>query len=103
MSDPNSGTPRHSTPSNPSEASEVSERQTSSAPTRETRARVLWGDGAQWRVREAEFPVQDRRTGRSLIFETDEIIRRVRDYPASWFNLPDDELYRLSLGKAAER
>jgi hypothetical protein len=58
------------------------------------------GDGAQWRVREAEFPLEDRRSGCSLIFETDEIIRRVRDYPTHWFDLPDAELYGLSLGKA---
>jgi hypothetical protein len=57
----------------------------------------------QWGVREAEFPIEDRRTGRSLIFETDEIIRRVRDYPVAWFDLTDDELYRLSLGKSGER
>ena len=92
----------HRPPSNPSDAAEVSERESAFAARRETRSRAVWGDGAQWRVREAEYPIEDRRCGCSLIFETDEIIRRVRDYPLHWFDLPDEELYRLSLGKAGE-
>lgn len=101
MSDPDSAD-RQRPPSNPRDASEVSEREAAFPANRETRSRVVWGDGAQWRVREAEYPVEDRRSGRSLIFETDEIIRRVRAYPPSWFDLTDDELFRLSLGKAGQ-
>ena len=32
----------------------------------------------------------------SLVFETDRIARRVRHYPESWADLPDEELYALS-------
>lgn len=52
-------------------------------------------------VRETEPPALDRRAGRSLIFESDEIVRRVREYPADWFDLAEEALYRLSLGKLA--
>jgi hypothetical protein len=102
MPDSDSAAHRQGPPSNPGNTPEVSERQSAFPPQREIRSRVIWGDGNQWRVREAEYPVEDRRSGRSLIFETDEIIRRVRDYPFDWFELPDDELYRLSLGKTGQ-
>jgi hypothetical protein len=102
MSDPDSAAHRPGPPSNPSDASEVSDRAEARPSHCETRSRTVWGDGAQWLVREAEYPVEDRRSGRSLIFETDEIIRRVRHYPVDWFALADDELYRLSLGKAGQ-
>ena len=32
----------------------------------------------------------------SLIFASDSAVRRVRHYPANWFDLPDDELLVLS-------
>jgi hypothetical protein len=62
---------------------------------------VLWIDGVRWIVREAEPPTYDRRAGRSLIFESEEIVRRVRAYPADWFDLPEAQLFRLSLGNLA--
>ena len=32
----------------------------------------------------------------SLIFASDAAVRRVRDYPPDWFDLPDNELLALS-------
>lgn len=54
-------------------------------------------DGVVWSVRERDFAhSESRATGRSLVFESDMIIRRVRRYPAGWRGLPDEELERLS-------
>lgn len=50
--------------------------------------------GTFWQACEVEFAL-DRRTGRSLVFESDVSVRRVRHYPANWFDLPDEELARL--------
>lgn len=74
---------------------------TSAAQSVETRTRVLWLDGVRWIVRETDQPTLDRRAGRSLIFESDEIVRRLRKHPADWFALSDDALCRLSLGRLA--
>lgn len=61
------------------------------------RARTLFdAEGVQWRIFEQAFSDYDRRNGLSLIFASDSAVRRVRDYPASWFDLPDDELLMLS-------
>lgn len=59
--------------------------------------RVLGTDGREWRVREVPHPPYDRRAGSCLIFDTTDAARRVRDYPANWFDLTDDELFALSL------
>ena len=56
----------------------------------------LDADGNRWRVREMAFSPYDRRRGRSLIFWSDGAVRRVRDYPADWHQLSDDELALLS-------
>ncbi|MEP6992035.1 MAG: hypothetical protein ABJA80_13975 [bacterium] len=53
-------------------------------------------DGAQWRVFEQYFAHYDRRSGKSLIFSSEAAVRRVRDYPANWFELPDEALAKLS-------
>lgn len=37
--------------------------------------------------------------GKSLIFESDRIARRVRIYPANWRDLTDDHLAMLSLSR----
>lgn len=37
----------------------------------------------------------DRRSGRSLVFESDGAVRRVRNYPEEWHTLSDEELARL--------
>jgi hypothetical protein len=56
----------------------------------------LDADGAHWLVYEQSFGDYDRRSGMSLIFSSDAAVRRVRDYPADWFNLPDEDLAALS-------
>jgi len=55
---------------------------------------VVDAAGTFWQVCEVEFAL-DRRTGRSLVFESDVSVRRVRNYPAAWHELPDAELARL--------
>ena len=47
-----------------------------------------------WRV--FELVMSYDRRGPSLVFETDGVVRRVRNYPADWRSLPDDELLALS-------
>jgi hypothetical protein len=55
--------------------------------------------GREWAVREIGAPAYDRRTRPSLLFERDDVIRRVRLYPADWFTLSDEALYAVSLGR----
>jgi hypothetical protein len=55
-----------------------------------TRVRVVSAlDGRHWVVRE------DGATA-SLLFASNRAVRRVRDYPADWFDWPDDELLAVS-------
>ncbi|HEY2376103.1 MAG TPA: hypothetical protein VGH98_09030 [Gemmatimonadaceae bacterium] len=58
-------------------------------------ARHVIVDGALWLVFELP-PLYDRRQRPSLVFESETAIRRVRDYPANWRSLRDDELFALS-------
>ena len=58
---------------------------------------IVDGDGRTWIVREMPPAIYDRRGAPSLVFVTDDVMRRVRDYPADWFQRPDAELYGLSL------
>jgi hypothetical protein len=53
-------------------------------------------DGTAWHVSEQPFSEYDRRTGRSLIFASDLAVRRVRNYPADWYSLPEQALVALS-------
>jgi hypothetical protein len=53
-------------------------------------------DGVRWVVKELSFSDYDRRRGQSLIFASEAAVRRVRDYPADWFELSDAELGALS-------
>jgi hypothetical protein len=55
---------------------------------------VIDAAGTFWQVCEVEYAL-DRRTGRSLIFESDGSVRRVRQYPDNWYDLSDVELVRL--------
>jgi hypothetical protein len=55
---------------------------------------VVDAEGTFWRVCEVEFAL-DRRAGRSLVFESEGSVRRVRNYPATWHDLPDEALARL--------
>jgi hypothetical protein len=58
--------------------------------------RTIENDDGQWRVYELESGPYDRRSGRSLIFESDGVLRRVRDYPEEWRALSDAELMEVS-------
>lgn len=60
------------------------------------RKRIIIADGEQWIVREIAAPVLDRRGGRHLLFESANGFRRLRLFPADWFELGDDELYALN-------
>jgi hypothetical protein len=53
-------------------------------------------EGMHWTVYEQAFSDYDRRTGRSLIFESDGAVRRVRNYPENWLTLDADELMLVS-------
>ena len=57
-------------------------------------ARVVIIAGEPWRVFELRH-TYDRR-GPSLVFESEQIIRVVRQYPEDWKSLPDNELVLLS-------
>ena len=58
-------------------------------------ARTLMWDGVLWLVYEF-IQSLDRRQSPSLIFESDSTVRRVRNYPADWRALSDDQLIALS-------
>jgi hypothetical protein len=50
----------------------------------------------RWRVREVDTThVPGARGPRCLIFEADGVVRRVWNYPASWAELSDSDLWRL--------
>lgn len=49
-----------------------------------------------WVIVEIRDAPYDRRGNRSLVFSTDGVMRRVRDFPANWFTLSDAELLELS-------
>jgi hypothetical protein len=55
---------------------------------------VVDAAGTFWQVCEVEFAL-DRRSGRSLVFESEVSVRRVRNYPDAWHELPDEELAEL--------
>ena len=54
--------------------------------------------GVPWLVQEVRDLEYDRRATTSLIFSSDDVMRRVRVYPPNWIDLPDDELIALSFG-----
>lgn len=56
-------------------------------------ARRFEADGEVWLVYEVG-PPYDRR-GPSLVFETERVVRRVRNYPEKWRHLSDEELLLL--------
>jgi hypothetical protein len=55
---------------------------------------VLDEAGTFWQVCEVEYAL-DRRSGRSLVFESEGSVRRVRNYPEEWGELTDEALARL--------
>jgi hypothetical protein len=60
------------------------------------RARHLVVGGALWIVFEMPASPYDRRHAPSLIFESDDTVRRVRNFPATWRELSDEDLFALS-------
>jgi hypothetical protein len=66
---------------------------------RDPRSRTFVADDGQiWHVSEQPFSEYDRRRGFSLIFASELAVRRVRDYPADWFELSEQALAALSWG-----
>ena len=59
-------------------------------------ARQIIVDGVLWLVYELPAMPFDRRSSTSLVFESDQAVRRVRDFPSDWRSLSDDELLALS-------
>jgi hypothetical protein len=66
---------------------------TTSQPPRNA-SRIVLVDGVEWKVFEHERI--DRKLERSLVFSTQDIVRRVRNYPANWRSLDDAALFALS-------
>jgi hypothetical protein len=58
--------------------------------------RVIEAGDGEWRVYELDCGNYDRRAGPSLVFESDGVLRRVRDYPPNWRDLSDAELMEVS-------
>jgi hypothetical protein len=54
--------------------------------------------GFTWFVQEIRDWGYDRRASLSLVFTSDDVMRRVRDYPPNWIELSDDELIAVSFG-----
>lgn len=60
--------------------------------------RALRGDdGREWVVYTIPAANYDRRGGLCLLFDSADVMRRLRDFPDHWYELPDAELYALSL------
>ena len=65
-------------------------------PLEDARVRFVDHAGRHWRVYESRLGQYDRRSRPHLIFESSEVVRRVREFPTSWYDLPDADLMRLS-------
>ena len=57
--------------------------------------RVIQTEETEWRVYE-QVAAYDRRRRPDLVFESDGVIRRVRNYPPNWVELTDGELLDVS-------
>jgi hypothetical protein len=71
-----------------------------SGPEKEILARVrvvAATDGRQWVVKEVPSSQSDGGDGPSLLFSSNSVIRRVRDFPPDWFDWSDEELIAVSL------
>lgn len=53
-------------------------------------------DGGAWVVTEMQLPYDADTGGASLVFASNDAVRRVRRYPPNWPELSDDELLALS-------
>jgi len=60
--------------------------------------RTVVSAGVEWRVYELPPGVYDRRGSASLVFESSDAFRRVRDFPHDWRALDDERLFAVSLG-----
>ncbi|MFL5612452.1 MAG: hypothetical protein ACJ796_02190 [Gemmatimonadaceae bacterium] len=60
-------------------------------------ARQIVVEDVVWLVYELALPF-DRRSTPSLIFENEQVMRRIRNYPANWRTLSDEDLFALSWG-----
>jgi hypothetical protein len=58
--------------------------------------RTVISAGVEWRVYELPPGVYDRRGSPSLVFESSDAFRRVRDFPTNWRALDDERLYAVS-------
>jgi hypothetical protein len=70
-------------------------RQQESSPHAGAKVRVFSADGLRWTVRELQAPPFDRRGGTHLMFDGELIMRRIRTFPADWYELTDVALYAL--------
>jgi hypothetical protein len=61
-----------------------------------TNALVINVDHEQWRIYELLPASYDRRGGNTLVFESDGVIRRVRNFPDNWRELSAEQLFALS-------
>ena len=61
-------------------------------------AKSLTTPGVVWWVYELPATAYDRRATPSLVFESESVIRRVRNYPPDWRRLDEKELARLMEG-----
>jgi hypothetical protein len=59
-------------------------------------ALVITVDHEEWRIYELLPASYDRRGGNTLVFETDGVIRRVRNFPDNWRELSPVDLLALS-------
>ena len=59
-------------------------------------ARAVSDGPHRWMVYELPTSAFDRRASASLVFESMNVIRRVRDYPSNWRELTDEELLKVS-------
>ncbi|HEY2853392.1 MAG TPA: hypothetical protein VGJ18_11130 [Gemmatimonadaceae bacterium] len=57
--------------------------------------RRLLADSEVWCVYEVPADAHVPTPDRCLIFESTKVVRRVRDYPRRWRDLPDPELARV--------
>ena len=59
-------------------------------------ARRIETEEAHWLVYELPASTLDRRSAPTLVFESEYLMRRLRNYPSDWRELPDDELLAVS-------
>ena len=57
--------------------------------------RFVDAEGVHWLVYE-HLSSFDRRTRPTLVFDSEYVVRRVRDFPSRWRDLSDDDLAALS-------